>query len=134
MVDVTVGAGVGRSSSVFSLTHDSLISVRIVLANGRLIEVSESSYSDLFWGIRGAGANFGIITSATYQLYPQVNDEQAVNVDILPLESAPQYFDVLEPYDESLLPELASATVIHYDKTSDSVCYPRVRLMLAIVS
>ncbi|KAI0861222.1 hypothetical protein F4860DRAFT_503352 [Xylaria cubensis] len=121
MVGVTIGAGVGRSSGVFGLVQDSLISARLVLADGRLIEVSEKSNSDLFWGVRGAGANFGIITSATYRLHPQINNGQAVNLDFMfPLDSASAYFDVLESYNNSLPPELSSATVILYDGTSNS--------------
>ncbi|KAI1170035.1 hypothetical protein F4777DRAFT_592257 [Nemania sp. FL0916] len=121
MVGVTIGAGVGRSSGVFGLIQDSLISARIILADGRLIEVSEESNSDLFWGIRGAGANFGIITSATYRLHPQINDGQAVNMDfIIPFDSAPAYFDALESYNNSLPPELASVTVIMFNETSNS--------------
>lgn len=122
MVGVTIGAGVGRSSGVFGLIQDSLISARIVLADGRLIEVSENTHSDLFWGIRGAGANFGIITSATYRLHPQINGGQAVNLDfIFPLDTAPAYFDALESYNNSLPPELASVTVIMFNETSNSV-------------
>jgi FAD/FMN-containing dehydrogenase len=51
----------------FGLVLDGLVSARMVTADGRVVEVSETNNSDLFWGIRGAGANFGIITSATLQ-------------------------------------------------------------------
>lgn len=46
---------------------DALVSVRLVSAKGDIVEASKTKNPDLFWGIRGAGANFGIIVSATYQ-------------------------------------------------------------------
>lgn len=59
---MTLGAGIGRYQGVFGLLIDSLVSVRLVTADGRLITVSATSNPDLFWAIRGAGSNFGIST------------------------------------------------------------------------
>ena len=51
----------------FGLILDALVSARVVTATGEVIEVSDTHNEDLFWTIRGAGANFGIITEATFQ-------------------------------------------------------------------
>ncbi|KAI1261130.1 hypothetical protein F5Y18DRAFT_431433 [Xylariaceae sp. FL1019] len=103
MVGVTLGAGVGRSSGVFGLVMDSLISVRVVFSTGEHIEVSETKHPSLFWAIRGAGANFGIVTSATYRLHNQSNNGQVVNVDfIFPAAMATAYFDALQSYNDNL--------------------------------
>ncbi|GAP88228.1 putative FAD-binding domain-containing protein [Rosellinia necatrix] len=66
-VGLTVGAGVGRWQGTMGLVIDHLISARVVTAKGDLITVSEKENADLFWGLRGAGANLGIVTSATYR-------------------------------------------------------------------
>jgi FAD/FMN-containing dehydrogenase len=47
-----------------------LISADIINAEGQLLIASEDKYSDLFWGIRGGGGNFGVVTSFEFQLYP----------------------------------------------------------------
>lgn len=48
---------------------DNLVSARVVLANGTAISVDATQHSDLYWGLRGAGHNFGIVTSVNYQVY-----------------------------------------------------------------
>lgn len=70
----TLGGGHGRKQGEYGLMLDNLLSVRLVSASGEAITVSEKEHADLFWGIRGAGHNFGIVTEAVYKTYPQVNN------------------------------------------------------------
>ena len=81
MVGATLGGGVGPYGGLHGLQIDALQSVRMVTGTGSLIDVSASSNPDLFWGMRGAGFNFGIVTSATYQIYDYTNNGQAMNAD-----------------------------------------------------
>ena len=67
---LTLGGGMGRLQRKFGLTIDSLLSVDVVTADGRLVRASEDENAELFWGLRGAGANFGIATSLEYRLHP----------------------------------------------------------------
>lgn len=60
----TLGARVGRYQGLHGLILDALLSVRLVTATGDIIPVSATEHSDLFWGLRGAGLNFGIVVSA----------------------------------------------------------------------
>jgi FAD/FMN-containing dehydrogenase len=53
------------------LVSDNFVTFNMVIANGRAITVSASSYPDLFWAMRGAGHNFGIVTSAEMRVYPR---------------------------------------------------------------
>ncbi len=67
---LTLGGGVGWLSGKFGMAIDNLLSVDIVTADGQLRHASATENSDLFWGVRGAGANLGIVTSFEYRLHP----------------------------------------------------------------
>jgi FAD/FMN-containing dehydrogenase len=67
---LTLGGGVGRLQRRFGLTIDSLRAVELVTADGRVVRVSADEEPELFWGIRGAGANFGVVTSLELELHP----------------------------------------------------------------
>jgi FAD/FMN-containing dehydrogenase len=67
---LTLGGGMGRLQRKFGLTLDNLLSVDLVTADGRLVRASEDENPDLFWGVRGAGPNFGIVASFDFRLHP----------------------------------------------------------------
>jgi hypothetical protein len=67
---LTLHGGVGHLRRKYGLTIDSLLSVDIVTADGQLRTASESENEDLFWAARGAGSNFGVVTSFEFQAHP----------------------------------------------------------------
>jgi FAD/FMN-containing dehydrogenase len=67
---LTLGGGVGRLQRRFGLTIDSLRAVELVTAEGRCVRATADEEPELFWGLRGAGANFGIATSLEFELHP----------------------------------------------------------------
>jgi len=96
MVGVSIGAGLGRLQGMYGLLSDALISATVVTAAGQVIQVSATSNSDLFWGLRGAGANFGVITSATYRVQPLTNKGFFTSIDmIFPASQNVSYFNTL---------------------------------------
>ncbi|KAG9496326.1 hypothetical protein J7337_012912 [Fusarium musae] len=114
-IGVTLGGGVGRFQGVYGLLSDALISVRLITANGEVLEVSRTRCPDLFWAIRGAGANFGVVISATYSVHPLTNNgEMFVAEFIIPPRRWPEYFRIMESM--SPLPaELSSLLLNSFD-------------------
>lgn len=66
---LTLGGGIGHLMRRFGLTIDSLLSCDVVTADAEFLVASEAEHPDLFWGLRGGGGNFGIVTSFQYQLH-----------------------------------------------------------------
>ncbi len=66
----TLGGGEGRLMEKYGAACDNLLSAQVVTVDGRQVEASPKSNSDLFWAIRGGGGNFGVVTALEYQLHP----------------------------------------------------------------
>jgi FAD/FMN-containing dehydrogenase len=66
---LTLGGGFGHLMAKYGLALDNVIGVDVVTADGRLLRANASELEDLFWGVRGGGGNFGIVTSFEYRLH-----------------------------------------------------------------
>jgi FAD/FMN-containing dehydrogenase len=67
---LTLGGGLGWLMGKHALALDNLLSVDVVLADGRVLTASKDDHADLFWALRGAGNNFGVAASFEYRLHP----------------------------------------------------------------
>ena len=86
---LTLAGGLGWLRGKYGLSLDNLVSVDIVTADGVLRTASESENSDLFWGVRGGGGNFGVVTSFEFQVHP-VGPTVMVLMAIYRAEDAPR--------------------------------------------
>jgi len=84
---LTLGGGFGWLSRSLGLTIDNLLSADVVTADGTPVRASASEHPDLFWGIRGGGGNFGVVTSFAFRLHP-IGPEVLSGLVIHPLDEA----------------------------------------------
>jgi hypothetical protein len=70
LAGLTLGGGIGWLQRKYGLTIDQLLSVDMVTADGEFVKASADENADLFWGVRGAGGNFGIVTEFEFRLNP----------------------------------------------------------------
>ncbi|RYP31588.1 hypothetical protein DL767_005697 [Monosporascus sp. MG133] len=74
-----LGGGHGRLQGKHGLSVDAVTRARVVLWDGSVVEASATENADLFWGLRGAGHLFGIVTELTFNTWPQENDGMHYN-------------------------------------------------------
>jgi hypothetical protein len=84
---LTLGGGIGHLMRKLGLTIDNLLSCDVVTADGRLVVASADAHEDLFWGLRGGGGNFGIVTSFEYAVHP-VGPTVLAGMLLYPLDQA----------------------------------------------
>ncbi|PHH80586.1 hypothetical protein CDD80_845 [Ophiocordyceps camponoti-rufipedis] len=122
LIGVTLGGGAGRFQGEHGLVLDALLSVRMVTADGKHIEVSRDSLPDLFWGVRGAGANFGVVTSATYKVHKLINNGDYLHVDFyFPAEKSLEYFKIIENLNDNLPANLATIVLVNWNATTNQM-------------
>jgi hypothetical protein len=104
---LTLGGGFGWLSRRFGLACDNLVSVDLVTADGQLRRVSADENADLFWGIRGGGGNFGVVTSFDYRLHP-VEPKVIGGYVAFPMEQARQALEFFGDFASNTPRELSA--------------------------
>ena len=85
---LTLGGGIGWLHRKHGLTVDQLLSVELITADGELVRASEDENSELFWGVRGGGGNFGVVSEFEFRVHP-VGPTVLAGPIFWPMEQAP---------------------------------------------
>lgn len=100
-----LGGGMGRLQRRFGLSIDNILGVEIVTADGKLITANEKDNPDLYWGVRGGGGNFGVVTKIMMRLHPMnptvINFGMSFPMDIAK-DALKLYFDFTQNAPEDL--------------------------------
>ncbi len=102
---LTTGGGFGRVARRYGLALDNVMAVEIVTADGQLRRASKEENPDLYWGVRGGGGNFGVVTNFEFKVHPM--QRTVVGGDILfPLADARDVMKFFADYYETIPDEL----------------------------
>ena len=107
---LTLGGGIGWLMGKYGMTIDNLLSADLVTADGQVLTASSTEYPDLFWGLRGGGGNFGVVTSFEFQLH-QVGTVLAGKV-VYPLAKAREVLSFYRTYTSTVPDELSVYAVL----------------------
>ena len=109
---LTLGGGFGRLARRYGLALDNLRGVDIVTADGRLLHASDEENPDLFWGVRGGGGNFGVVTGFEFRLHPM--QRQVIGGDLVfPIARARELLDFYSTYSLEAPDEMYCDAVMH---------------------
>jgi FAD/FMN-containing dehydrogenase len=108
---LTLGGGFGYLSRRFGWTSDTVRSMDVVTADGRVVRASEAENADLFWGLRGGGGNFGVVTAIEYELFP-VGPEIVGGPVAWRAESAPEVLEAFRRAAGDAPPELTLVAIV----------------------
>jgi hypothetical protein len=108
---LTLGGGFGYLTRRWGWTSDTVLGMDLVTADGRLVRASSEENADLFWGLRGGGGNFGVVTGIDYQLYP-VGPEIVGGLVAWPATEAPKVLELYRTMAEQAPPELTLVTLM----------------------
>jgi FAD/FMN-containing dehydrogenase len=103
---LTLGGGHGYLMRTYGLSCDNLLSVDVVTADGRLRTASATENADLFWGVRGGGGNFGVVTAFEYRLHPV--SQMLGGLLIYPIAQAKDIFRFYRDYTRTVPEALGS--------------------------
>ncbi len=107
----TTGGGYGWTSSKHGLTCDNLLAAEVVLADGSVVTASETENDDLFWGLRGGGGNFGVVTQFTFRLHP-LGPIVLAGMLLWPADRAPEVLRTWRDYVDGAPDELSTAAAV----------------------
>jgi FAD/FMN-containing dehydrogenase len=108
---LTVGGGFGYLTRRWGWTSDNVVAMNVVTADARVVRASSDENPDLFWGLRGGGGNFGVVTGIEYTLYP-VGPDIVGGLVAWPASEAPKVLEMYRTLAETAPPELTLVAIL----------------------
>jgi FAD/FMN-containing dehydrogenase len=108
---LTLGGGFGYLTRRWGWTADNVVGMDVVTADARLVRAGSDENADLFWGLRGGGGNFGVVTGIDYALYP-VGPEIVGGIVAWPASEAPGVLELYRTLAEQAPPELTLVAIM----------------------
>jgi FAD/FMN-containing dehydrogenase len=108
---LTLGGGFGYLTRRWGWSSDNVVGMEVATADGRLVHASTNENSDLFWGLRGGGGNFGVVTGIDYVLH-DVGPEVVGGVVAWPASEAPRVLDLYRKLAAEAPPELTLVAML----------------------
>lgn len=123
VVGATLGGGISPNQGYMGLLIDLLKEAQVVTSTGDVVTASRHENPDLFWALRGAGPNFGIVTSATYKVPKAINNGNVTNASYLFASSQKQaLYEYMASMDDDMSAFLAVNLGTIIDPESGQVC------------
>lgn len=108
---LTLGGGFGYLTRQFGWTSDNVSLMEVVTAEGRVVRASERENAELYWGLRGGGGNFGVVTGFDYRLYP-IGPEVTAGAIAWRADSADEILDMCRTVMAKAPPELVCVAAL----------------------
>ena len=108
---LTLGAGSGWLERMYGYTSHNLVAAEMVTADGQLVRASEDENADLFWGLRGGGGNFGVVTQFEYRLH-EVGPMVTAGMVLWTLEQAGEVLRFYRDWIESAPDEISGGAAV----------------------
>lgn len=127
----TLGGGVGWLARKYGFAADSVLRAEVVTADGRLVAASREHNPELFWALRGGGANFGVVTALEFRLYPVAR--VYAGALYFPIEAAAETMARYQDWVETVPDELSTAILLREMPDSPEIPQPiRGRRVLTV--
>jgi FAD/FMN-containing dehydrogenase len=107
----TTGGGYGWTSSKHGLACDNVVSAEVVLADGTIVTAGGHENTDLYWGIRGGGGNFGVVTEFEFALH-ELGPIVLAGLALWPFDRAPEVTRAWRDYADAAPDEISTACVV----------------------
>ncbi|GGA65863.1 FAD-dependent oxidoreductase [Ornithinibacillus halotolerans] len=106
-----LGGGIGYLRGLYGLTSDNIVGVHIVTGDGQLLYVNQFEHPELFWAVRGAGSNYGVVTKFEFKLHPVGRNVLGLDV-VYDFKDLHEIMNKVEVYRQTAVDEIAFNIVL----------------------
>ncbi|KAF1980967.1 FAD-dependent oxidase [Aulographum hederae CBS 113979] len=118
-----LAGGLARYQGLYGLIGDNILSVRIVTGRGDVVTASSTENTDLFWAVKGAGLNFGVVSEATFKIHDN-HARNIVNADyIFSGDKVEDFYQAMKDLSTKMPPELSLLSIVYFDRELNGTAF-----------